>query len=256
MSADAAQKNFDRYGRYFDLLYRDKDYKGEVDYLVRTLRRLGIAKGNLIEFGCGTGRHGRLLTEAGFHVHGIDRSEEMIARAQTQAPVQGFACEVGDVCSFKAGRKFDAVLSLFHVISYQTGNDDLIAVFRNARAHLDAGGIFLFDVWYGPAVYAQRPMDRVKTIEDDAISVERAAHPVWRVNENRVDVHYRVAITDKATGAVDKLEELHPMRYFSLLELDLLAAFTGFRREFAEEFMSGAPPAESTWGVCLAMRAL
>ena len=256
MSAEASQKNFDRYGRYFDLLYRDKDYQGEVNYLVRSLRRFGLATGSLLEFGCGTGRHGQLLAAAGYRVHGIDRSEQMIARAHAQPPTAGFTCEVGDICSFQAGRAFDAVLSLFHVVSYQTSNEDLVAVFRNARGHLNAGGIFLFDVWYGPAVQAQRPTERVKTVEDDAIAVERAAHPTWRVNENRVDVHYRVAIRDKATGRVDRLEELHPMRYFSLPELDLLASFTGFHREFAEEFMSGQPPAETTWGVCVAMRAI
>ena len=44
------------------------------------------------------------------------------------------------------------------------------------------------------------------------------------------------------------------MRHFSLPELDLLAADAGFERVGAEEFLTGAAPGESTWGVCLTRR--
>jgi hypothetical protein len=45
------------------------------------------------------------------------------------------------------------------------------------------------------------------------------------------------------------------MRYFSLPELDLLAEYTGFKREIAEEFLTREAPSNQTWGVCAALRA-
>jgi hypothetical protein len=44
------------------------------------------------------------------------------------------------------------------------------------------------------------------------------------------------------------------MRHFSLLELDLIAARSGFERLGAQELLTGNAPSEQTWGVCLVMR--
>ena len=72
---------FDAYSRYYDLLYRDKDYAAEVDYIDRLLQRHGVSGKDLLEFGSGTGKHGRLLAERGYRVTGIERSAEMVAQA-------------------------------------------------------------------------------------------------------------------------------------------------------------------------------
>lgn len=242
---------FDAYGRYYDLLYRDKDYIGEAAYIQGLLNRHGIAQGDLLEFGSGTGKHGCLLAAQGYTVHGIERSQEMVARAET-AP--GFSCQRGDIAHTVMGRAFDAVVSLFHVISYQTTNEQVCAVFANAAAHLAAGGLFVFDFWYTPAVHAQRPAVRVKRMVDDRVAITRIAEPTIYPNENRVDVDYTVFARDLETGAMTTLNETHPMRHFSLPEIDLLAESHGFVRLAAEEFLSGKVPGEDTWGVCVVLK--
>lgn len=242
---------FDTYSRYYDLLYRDKDYAAEVDYLDRLLQRHGLEGRELLEFGSGTGHHGRLLAERGYRVQGIELSETMVSQAQ---PADGFAIQQGDIRAVRMNTLYDAVVSLFHVISYQTGNDDVRAVFQRAAEHLRPGGLLVFDVWYSPAVYAQRPSVRVKRMGDETIEVTRIAEPDIRPNENRVDVNYTVMVRDRETGQVETLRESHPMRHFSLPELDFLASMAGFERLHAEEFLTGAAPGESTWGVCVVLR--
>jgi SAM-dependent methyltransferase len=241
---------FDAYSRYYDLLYREKDYAAEADYISLLLRRHCDAKA-LLEFGCGTGKHGRLLAERGYNVLGIERSAEMLAHAEQ---TEGFSCIEGDVCSVQLGRTFDAVLSLFHVVSYQTSNASACALFDRAAQHLLMGGVFIFDVWYSPAVYAQRSVTRVKRLSDGQVDIIRIAEPRSHPNENRVDVHYTIVVKDRASGHVHEVSELHSMRHFSMPELDLLAARSGFERVAAEAFLSGSPPGEDTWGVCLVMR--
>jgi SAM-dependent methyltransferase len=242
---------FDAYSRYYDLLYRDKDYAAEVDYIDRLLKRHGIDVRELLEFGSGTGKHGRLLAERGYRVTGIERSAEMVAQV---VPVDGFACRIGDIATVQLGRTFDAVLSLFHVISYQTTNDAIRAVFARAAEHLQPGGLFVFDVWYSPAVYAQRPVVRVKQLEDAGLRITRIAEPQIHCNENRIDVHYRIFVQDIATGTMQTLTEIHSMRHFSLPELDLLAENAGFERLTAEGFLTGKPASEETWGLCLVLK--
>jgi SAM-dependent methyltransferase len=242
---------FDAYSRYYDLLYRDKNYAAEVAYIDDLFSRHGIAGRELLEFGSGTGKHGRLLAERGYRVTGIERSAEMVAQATA---TEGFSCQQGDICTVRLGRTFDAVLSLFHVISYQVSNQALRAVFARAAEHLQSGGLFVFDVWYSPAVYAQRPEVRVKRMADSAIEITRIAEPVIYPNENRVDVNYTIFAHDLASGACQSLSETHPMRHFSLPELDLLATGNGFERLAAEAFLTGDEPGEDTWGVCIVLR--
>jgi len=242
---------FNAYSRYYDLLYRDKDYAGETAYIRNLLARYGISRGELLEFGSGTGKHGSLLAAQGYAVHGIELSAEMVAEVKA---VHGFTCQQGDIASTYMHRQYEAVLALFHVISYQIRNDQLHAVLANAAAHLKPSGLFIFDFWYSPAVCAQRPVVRVKRIADQQVEITRIAEPVIYPNENRVDVNYTIHSRDLVTGAVQTLQETHSMRHFSLPEIDILASGHGFETLAAEEFLTGDNPGESTWGVCVVLK--
>ena len=71
---------FADYARYHDLLYRDKDYAAEAEYVAGLIRKFHPSAGSILELGSGTGIHASLLAEKGFTVHGIERSPEMLAR--------------------------------------------------------------------------------------------------------------------------------------------------------------------------------
>jgi len=159
---------FGEYSRYYDLLYQDRDYRGEVRLIQRTLQRHRPNARTILELGCGTGRHAALLAVEGYTIHGVDRSHEMLRRARehrrTLAPPLETALRLslGDSRTVRLAERFDVVLAAFHVVSYQTATADLLATFATARAHLEPGGVFLFDCWYGPAVPTERPTRRVK----------------------------------------------------------------------------------------------
>lgn len=242
---------FNAYSHYYDLLYNDKDYVAETNYIKKLLSRHGIAKGSLLEFGSGTGKHGNLLATEGFRVHGIERSTEMVAQAQQG---NGFTCQQGDICSVRMNHYFDAVLSLFHVVSYQTSNDDINAVFARAAEHLQIGGLFIFDFWYSPAVYTQHPVVRIKRMANTSTEITRIAEPVIYPNENRVDVNYTIYAKSVDSGEIKILNETHPMRHFSLPEIDIFAQTHGFIRITTEEFLTGNPASMSTWGVCVTLK--
>jgi len=242
---------FNAYSYYYDLLYDDKDYIKETEYIKSILKSNNIIKGNLLEFGSGTGKHGCLLARNGYTVHGIERSAEMVSQAQA---TPGFSCEKGDISVIKMNRSYDAILSLFHVISYQTTNTELQAVFINAAAHLNTGGLFVFDFWYSPAVLTQRPVVRIKRIKDSQVEITRIAEPKIYPNKNCVDVNYTIFVKDLVNDKIHTFQEVHPMRHFSLPEIDILSGEYGFERVKAEEFMTSNAPSEKTWGVCVILR--
>ena len=216
---------FDTYARYYDLLYRDKDYAGESEYVAAHIRKQAPQAERILELGCGTGAHAEHLARMGYSVHGVDMSEAMLARAEARKAAlppdvaARLSFGLGDVRSVRTGETYDAVISLFHVMSYQTTNADLEAAFATASVHLQPGGLFLFDFWYGPAVLTQKPEVRVKRLEDKEIKVTRIAEPEMHVNENVVDVNYTVLIEVKASKKVEQVRETHRMRYLFLPEL-------------------------------------
>lgn len=216
---------FDVYARYYDLLYRDKDYAVEAEYVASRIREHAPQTKRILELGCGTGAHAEQLARMGYTIHGVDLSEAMLARAEARKAslppevAARLSFGLGDVRTVRTGETYDAIISLFHVMSYQTTNADLEAAFRTAAVHLETGGLFLFDFWYGPAVLTQKPEVRVKRLEDDEIKVTRIAEPLMHVNENVVDVNYTVFIELKATGEVEQVSETHRMRYLFLPEL-------------------------------------
>jgi len=239
---------FDHSSRFYDLLYQEKDSASEGAYVHQLLQRYRISGDKLLEFGSGTGRHGNLLASLGYRVHGIERSEAMVSLARQ---TDRFTCQQGDISKVKLTDHYDGIISLFHVVSYQITNNDVQAVFANASCHLQRGGLFLFDVWYSPAVAVQRPQVRVKRIETTDLAITRIAEPITYPNANRVDVNYTLLCHDLSTGAFSSFKETHPMRHFSLPEIDLIAEVAGFERLAAEEWLTGNQPSEDTWGLCI-----
>ena len=211
---------FQDYAYYYNSFYKDKDYKKEAR-TVETLMNRDRDVSSVLNLGCGTGRHDIELAKMGYAMTGIDVSEQMIRVAQANSQKEGIDIrfEVADIRDYRAGQEYDAVISLFHVMSYQTETEDLIRAFQTAAEALCEGGIFVFDLWYGPGVLSDKPAVRVKTVEDSENILYRIARPAMRVEENVVDVAYEVLIADKKTDKVRKITEMHRMRYFLVPEI-------------------------------------
>ena len=240
---------FDAYAAYYDLLYRDKDYAGEAAYVHGLIRRHAPGAQDILELGCGTGRHAEAFAQLGFRVTGVDRSGEMVARARERALGRDdLQFMEGDLREFRSGRKYGVVLALFHVMSYQTENADLAAAFATAAEQLAPGGIFIFDCWYGPGVLSDPPKTRVRRLHGDGIDVTRIAEPVSHHDRNRVDVHYEVIVEGNAR--IERILEVHSMRYLFTPEVDLMLAAAGLRRLAAEQWLDGTVLGVESWNAC------
>lgn len=244
----------DNYSRYYNLLYSDKDYLAESCYIDGLIQKYSPGAKAILDLGCGTGRHDECLAGLGYRVHGVDGSADMLSVARKCADGNQLQFSEADIRELHLEEKFDAVVSLFHVMSYQNSNEDLSRTFSVVSEHLASGGIFIFDCWYGPAVLTDRPTVRIKRLEDEQIEVTRIAEPVLHPNENRVDVHYQLFIRDKKSGEVAELNEVHNMRYLFSPEVEVLLESQGLHIQDSFEFMTGKAPGYDTWGVCFVAR--
>lgn len=221
---------FQDYANYYNAFYQDKDYMAESRQVDTLLKRYGSSIGKIINYGCGTGRHDIELAKIGYQCTGIDVSSLMIdiAKDNSEKEKKKIDFFVADIRNFQPKEQYDAVISLFHVMSYQNKNQDILSAFQSARRALNPGGLFLFDIWYGPGVLSDKPSLRVKEIEDENNKLIRIARPLLHDKENVVDVCYEVLVIDKETGSTKMIEEVHNMRYFFRPELEFLLKEAGF----------------------------
>lgn len=123
---------FNKYANYYDLLYYDKDYDLETEYITEIIKKYNESTNTILDLGCGTGRHAELLTKKGFYVHGVDMSQKMIEHAKNRAVNNNkLNFTVGNIQNFNFNKQYDAITALFHVMSYQNDDESINRCFSN-----------------------------------------------------------------------------------------------------------------------------
>src|SRR3954451_573371 len=112
-----------------------------VDFLAEAAR--GRAA---LELGIGTGRIALPLSQRGVRVHGIDLSPAMVARLQAKPGGEAIDVTIGDFATAKVDGSFGLAYLVFNTIENLTTQDEQVACFVNAAAHLDPGGYFVIEV--------------------------------------------------------------------------------------------------------------
>jgi SAM-dependent methyltransferase len=243
---------FQSYANLYDTIYEDKDYLTECKYIQYLFDNYGCdAVKSILDLGCGTGSHTIHFADMGYHVVGIDASKEMLDIARHKSisrenDIQFFQQDIRELC---IDEKFDAVVAMFAVIGYQITNNDLDNTFQSVYRHLNDDGIFIFDVWFGPAVFAVKPEDRVKIMYDGNKRIIRYAHPELNIVNQTVIVHYHVIEIENCV-ILQESEEKHEMRFLFYQELKYILNNNGFSLLHICPFMKPTEePSDISWNI-------
>jgi SAM-dependent methyltransferase len=251
---------FDRtYAAAYDTLYQEKDYDAECDLIEKIfLEHSQKPVRTVLDLGCGTGGHSLRLSSRGFDVVGIDVSPHMLGEAKNKA-VGGkgrLAYYLADIRDVHLDRAFDAALMMFAVLGYQRENQDVHRALSSARRHLRPGGLLIADIWYGPAVLAERPSERVRVIPSPRGRVIRHSSGELDSSRHLCHVHFHLWHLEGDRLAAET-EEDHAMRYFFPREIPLFLEAAGFSLVRLGAFPDFArDPDESTWNALFVARAV
>jgi len=174
--------------------------------------------GRALELGIGTGRIAMPLAERGVAVHGIDLSEEMVARLRAKPGSEEIGVTIGDFATTKVDGTFTLAYLVYNTIQNLTTQDAQVACFQNVAAHLEPGGCFVIEV--GLPALQRLPFG--ETIRPFALGETRLGFDTYDVaNQGLVSHHY----TRTADGTFKY--SWGPFRYVWPSELDLMARIAG-----------------------------
>ncbi len=135
---------FTALARVYDSIMADIEYDEWVSFVLQAAAEQGFAGGRVLDLGCGTGNATRPLVGLGLQVEGLDGSEEMLAVARRKLP--GVTFHRGDFTSFELPGRYALVYSVFDSLNNLLTDEAFLAMARRVRAHLEPGGVFVFDV--------------------------------------------------------------------------------------------------------------
>lgn len=221
---------FGKYAEYYDILYQDKDYEKECDFLEKIFSKYSEKPiESILEGGCGTGGHAIPLAKRGYRLVGFDASEVMIERAKekSKSPNIDVDFQVMDLRDFQFDEKFDACICMFAVIDYITETEDVLKALRNIRRHLKEKSLFVFDFWNGLAVIRILPSVRVKIMDNGGIKVIRTVEPELDAFNHISKSHYKMMVI-KNNKLIGEIEETHIIRFYFPQEIKHYLEEAGF----------------------------
>lgn len=210
---------FKDYAKYYDLIYQEKNYPSEALYTSQLIKQHLPQAHTILDLGCGTGRYEQEFSKLGYHITGVDFSRDMLDEAYRNKRAKQNTLIHADIRNVRLDKTFDVVISLFHVMSYQVKDEDILSTMQTANEHLLPGGLFLFDFWFEGGVVASPPYYREKLFHEGNIEIFKKSMPLIQEDEKKVTVNISLTINDMLTDKITQLSEKHIMRYFSVSEL-------------------------------------
>ncbi|MCM8784410.1 MAG: methyltransferase domain-containing protein [Candidatus Omnitrophica bacterium] len=227
------------YANFYDLIYQDKDYKKETDFLERLFKNyLKKKPESILDLGCGTGNHSLRLIKRGYQVTGVDISEDMVKIAKeklNKADLKGKFL-VKDIVNYKPRKKFAVVISMFAVVNYITEIKSLKRLFKNVYQSLKKNGIFIFEVWnaskvmdyLSPKSFKEIKFNNSKLIREGKIKIDKLKQ-ICRIDYNLKLFKKDILLKNYRETHILRIYFPYELeRYLSLVNLKLINIYPSF----------------------------
>jgi len=171
----------------------------------------------VLEFAVGTGRVALALSAGGLEVAGIELSRAMAAEMMAKPGSGGIPVTIGDMATTRAEGTFGLVFLVYNTITNLLTQDEQVACFCNAAAHLDPGGHFVVEVFV-PALRRLPPGENLIAfdVSDSHVGVDE-----YDIVNQRLTSHHYWAAKDQGNTFAS------PHRYAWPAEYDLMARIAG-----------------------------
>tara|TARA_B100001750_G_C15508636_1_gene602113 strand:- start:397 stop:1224 length:828 start_codon:yes stop_codon:yes gene_type:complete len=220
----------------------DEEARKQVDFLLERL--VDTHKWDVLDIGCGDGRHSLELTRRGYRVTGLDLSEELLGRARLRAEDEQLDINFiqGDMREVRAVSSFDLVVNFFTSFGYFNEDYENARVLDAIARSLRPGGHFLIDYLNRSYVLATLiPEDR-RNVDGMDVQQRRwiTGDPAKKHNHVRINKHVQIR-----EGGVERSYD-ESVRMYTLDELASMMDQAGLKVMQAYGDFEGAPISDDT----------
>ena len=197
--------------KYYHILYKNRDQK-EAENFLKNLSKLNFFKkdSKIIDIACGKGRHSLFLSDLGYHITGVDLSENSIKHAQ-QFEKKNLKFDVSDMRKTYKKKSFDIALNLFTSFGYFEKEEDDISAIKAMSENLKKDGILIIDFLNSKKVISNLIKTETKEIDGVQFNITR------KVEDNFIIKNIEVNHDEENMSFQEKVKALTKENFSKLL---------------------------------------
>lgn len=250
----------EEYAKLYDLIYKDKDYISESNYVTSLLKK---HRGNtpiksILDIACGTGGHAIPLAQRGYRLTAQDISVAMVEIGQKKAALSNIQIKWHPgvaMQNFSYDCDFDAVICMFSAIDYIVSDQDLKVTFSNIHKSLRPSGLFIMDFWNANAVRDIYSKKKEKKIHNGKITLTRVSTTHLDIQKDLLEINMRFTTTENGRK-LSSGEETHVCRSYYIEKMKAMLAASSFNVLDIHPFMDeGSIINNQTWNITSVCRA-
>lgn len=202
---------------YYHILYRERNDQEAHLFLDNLIHFLKPKKSQLfLDIACGKGRHAYVINKKGFHVEGIDLSQENI-NAASQFTSKSIQFRTHDMREVYKKNHFDYVLNLFTSFGYFESYKENELAMNAITKNLKKGGKLIIDFMNSKKIISNLVSNETKQIDNITFDISRKLERNYIIkNIDFKDNNQTYRYTEKVYG-------------FTLSDFDYLMSSNGMK---------------------------
>lgn len=200
---------------------------GSTDVVGRLVKLLQLRPpAEVLDCGCGTGRHAVLFQELGFQTTGVDLTPTFVQEADLHAPGPRYIqADIRDYLAEIEQPRFDLITCFVTtILGYFDSADDDLAFLRSVRRVLRPGGRFVFEA-------ANQELLRQNPLREFTSGKERLEQRCLVGTGNRLDISFTWFAAEQPVRQTNTV-----LRLYSGHELRMLFEQAGFATQLYANF--------------------
>ena len=185
-------------------------------YLEKLLRRYRFQKKRIAELACGTGTLAIALSQQGYQVVGVDRSEAMlrVARDKARQANEPVTFLRQDIRRLTLDKPVNLATCFFDSMNYLLSYGDLVKTFCRVHRALHPGGLFIFDMNTAIGLASLWDAhDGSRELSDVAIIGSSQYDPKTMLGTIRITV-FRKVTSGGVSSLYERFTEIHTERAY------------------------------------------
>ncbi len=200
------------FGSDYMVVYKHRDWDDAVREVRSMMALLRLPAGvEVLDVGCGMGRHALALADMGYKVTGIDLSDTLLRHAAAQACGKRVEWVLGDMRSMPLSTgRYAGTVNFFTSFGYFETEEENVGVLRELRRVLRNDGRFLIDFLNPVRVECQLVPRSQRVDEETGWLIEETR----RIEDGAVVKHIRIMEQDGTERSYTERVRLYSLEWF------------------------------------------